>query len=96
MVTPAKRKIQQVGTKVPDLGITGSRVLSSVGDILSGFPRLCPCANERSPVYKGNGGKVTPEVRNKVYCTLVKHSVIRALPYASLRMPPQFLDWNAA
>lgn len=45
MLTPDKHKIQQVGTKVPDLGATDSQVLSSVEDILGVFPRLRACAN---------------------------------------------------
>ena len=54
------------------------------------------CAIKEPFIYRGNRGKVNPEVNNKIYFALVNYSVIWALKYTTLKQIQWFVDWNAA
>lgn len=80
-----KRNIQQVGTKGACRPWNNQlpQAARCCGHPQCVLQSVCVQIKEPS-VYRGNGGKINPEVNNKIYFTLVNHSVIWALKYIVL------------
>lgn len=73
---PGEHKTQRGGTKRAQTIVKATSTLSAARGILRAFYRLCVCKQKNH---------LLAEVNHKIYFTSVKHSVIWALQFASLR-----------